>query len=88
MIVNGDLPTKDSAEVINMNAFDVKDNVNDAAIPERKDKKNVPINDSSEEQNTNTYNIWQCDTVITKTKVRKNGDVKTNFILPYTESED
>jgi hypothetical protein len=32
--VNGDVPTKDSVEVINMNAFDVN-SVNDATIPDR-----------------------------------------------------
>ena len=48
MIVNGDVLIKDSVEVTNMNAFDVKDSVNYANIPERKAKTNVPINGSAE----------------------------------------
>jgi len=45
--VNGDVPIKDSVEVINMNGSDVKDSLNDATIHERKVKKNVPINGSA-----------------------------------------
>jgi hypothetical protein len=54
--VNGDVPTTDSVEVINMNAFDVKD-VNDAAISESKVKKNVLINGCDEVGNMNTFDI-------------------------------
>jgi hypothetical protein len=87
--VNGDVPKTDSVEVINMNAFNVKD-VNDAAIPESKVKKNVPINGSAGVGNMNTFDINYSvnDMVITKMNVRKRDDVKTNFTLSYRESED
>jgi hypothetical protein len=38
--------------------------------------------------NTSDRNDSVSHTVITKTKVRKKDDVKTNFTLPYSESED
>jgi hypothetical protein len=81
--VNGE----DSVEVMNVNAFDVKDSVNDVTIPERKVKKNVPINSSAEVQNLNTFDINDSvrDTVITKMKVRKKDNVKTNFTIPTQE---
>jgi len=48
VIVNGDVLIKYCIELINMNAFDVKDSVNYATIPERNVKTNVPTNGSAE----------------------------------------
>ena len=63
MIVNGDVLIKDSTELINKSAFDVKDSVKYATIPERQVKMNVPTNGSAEMQNTmvsqmKTLNIY------------------------------